>query len=115
MFLVLPCAIAGVLAPSMAVRQTILNAKNRYLGQLAVELHTIGDSILKALPGGKLTQQLKQEELDKHQKTLRGLYDDVKRMSEWPFSGATLLRMIFPLAAPWLPALLKEVAQGYIK
>jgi hypothetical protein len=114
MLLVLPLGVAGVLLPSMAVRHTIVCAKNRYLGQLAGELHTIGDSILKAVPAGKLTEELTKGELDK-QKAVKGLYDDVKHMSEWPFSATTLLRMIFPIAAPWLPAILKEVAKGYIK
>lgn len=115
MLLFLPVGIWGVLAPSTAVRHTIVNAKNRYLSLLANELHAIGNSILQALPVGKLTKELHDGELDKQQKAVRGLYDEVQRMSEWPFNTITLLRMIFPIAAPWLPALLKELAGAYIK
>jgi hypothetical protein len=115
MLIFLPFGIWGVLAPSLAVRQTIINAKNRYLDQLARELHTIGNSILNALHGGTLTKDLRGGELDKQQNAVRALYDEVKRMSEWPFRAITLLRMIFPIAAPWLPAILKEVGGAYIK
>jgi hypothetical protein len=113
MLLVLLGSVPGVLVPSMAVRHTIVCAKNRYLGELASELHTIGDCILKALPAGKLTEELTKGGLDR-QKAVKGLYDEVKQMSEWPFSAATLLRMIFPIAAPWLPAILKEMVKGYL-
>jgi hypothetical protein len=115
MLIFLPFGIWGVLAPSLAVRHTIINAKTRCLGQLASELHTIGNSILNALPTGTLTKDLREEELDKQQNAVRALYDEVKRMSEWPFRAITLLRMIFPIAAPWLPAIIKEVGGAYIK
>ncbi|MFN2622349.1 MAG: hypothetical protein ABR611_05840 [Chthoniobacterales bacterium] len=115
MLLFLPIGVWGFLAPSVAVRHTILNAKNRYLAQLGTELHAIGNSILDALPTGTLTKQLKDQELDKQQKAVRELYDDVKRMSEWPFNAMTLARMTFPIAAPWLPAILKEVVGPYFK
>lgn len=114
MLLFLPVGIWGVLAPSIAVRHTIVDAKNRYLNQLAGELHAIGNSILQALPTGRLTKELREGDLDKQQKAVRALYDEVQRMSEWPFNTITILRMIFPIAAPWLPALLKELAGAYI-
>jgi hypothetical protein len=115
MFLFLPVGIWGVLAPSMAVRHTIVDAKNHYLNQLAGELHGIGNSILQALPTGRLTKELREGDLDKQQKAVRALYDEVQRMSEWPFNTGTLLRMIFPIAAPWLPALIKGWAEVFIK
>jgi hypothetical protein len=114
MFLFLPLGMWGVLAPAIAVRRTIVDAKNGYLNQLAGELHTIGNSILQALPTGRLTKELREGDLDKQQKGVRALYDEVQRMSEWPFNTGTLLRMIFPIAAPWLPALLKQWAELFI-
>ena len=111
----LPIAVWAVLAPSLAVRHTIVGAKARYLHALAGHLHRIGASILAALPDGTLADQLQSKKFDEQKKVIRGLYDDVAKMKEWPFDALLMLRILLSIAAPWLPAALKEIAGGVFR
>jgi len=111
----LPIGVWAVLAPSIAVRHTIVGAKDRYLHALAGHLHGIGDSILAALPDGTLADPLLSKKFDDQKKVIRGLYDDVAKMKEWPFDAMLMIRILFSLAAPWLPAALKQIAGVVLK
>jgi hypothetical protein len=111
----IPIGVWAVLAPSLAVRQTIVGAKDRYLHALAGHLNRIGDSILAALPGEALADPLQSKKFDDQKKVIRGLYDDVAKMKEWPFDATLMIRILLSLAAPWLPAAIKEIAKGVFK
>ena len=53
--------------------------------------------------------------LESEVRLIRTFYEQVEKMAEWPFNAMTLARMVFPLAAPFLPTVIANILTVYIK
>ncbi len=109
----LPFATAGVLMPSFAVRSAILGSKRQQMHQLSVQRNETTIQLLElgAQPEGDPNEL---ERLRKHVSDLEARHDQVRSMAEWPFDALTLVRMVFPLIAPFIPATIETITSSYL-
>jgi hypothetical protein len=107
MLLFIPAATSLVFVPTFAVRSVILYAKGRYLQSIAARMKANADTML-----ADDTATTDSEKAAKEQATLRELYKDIGKMTEWPFDAHSLIRIFLAVAAPWMPAALKEIMSG---
>lgn len=112
MGLYVPVGIWLALTPVLTVHNAIVSCKNRLLSVIAGKMNALGHQLLHGHQESEDRPDAKSIE-DQRQAYSR-LFADVKQMKEWPFDLLSLARIALSIAAPWLPALIKEMGSSLL-
>lgn len=112
MALYVPLGIWLALTPVVEVHRAIVGSKNRLLSAVAAKMDALSQMMLHMRIASRAEPDTKMVE-DERQAYSR-LFADVKQMKEWPFDVVSTARIGLSIAAPWLPAVIKEMASGLL-
>ena len=112
MGLYIPIGVWLALTPVLTVHQAIVGCKDRLLSAIAGKMNTLSHLLLHGGPASE--NQPETKTLDERRQAYSRLFADVKQMKEWPFDVLSVARIALSIAAPWLPALIKEMASSLL-
>jgi hypothetical protein len=98
--------------PVLAVHRAIVGCKDRLLSAIADRMNALSEMMLQGRPAGEDLPDTKKS--DEQRQAYSRLFADVKQMKEWPFDVMSVARIALSIAAPWLPALIKEMASSLL-
>jgi len=108
----IPIGIWLASTPVLAVHRAIVGCKNRMLSVIAGKINALSERML--LDPSKPDLPPDTKAIDEQRQALGRLFADVKQMKEWPFDLMSVARIALSIAAPWVPALIKEMASGLL-
>jgi hypothetical protein len=112
MGLYIPIGAWLALTPVLAVHRAIVGCKDRMLSVIADKMNVLSEWMLLEPPRSNESQDTKT--VDEQRQAYSRLFAEVKQMKEWPFDVMSVARIALSIGAPWLPALIKEMASNLL-
>lgn len=100
------------LTPVLAVHRAIVGCKDQMLSVIADKMNALSERMLLDRPGTSESPDPKT--IDEQRQAYSRLFAEVKQMKEWPFDVMSVARIALSIGAPWLPALIKEMASNLL-
>jgi hypothetical protein len=108
----IPIGVCMALTPVLVVHRAIVDCKERLLSAIAGKMNALSERMLHWRSPSE--DQPDTKTIDEQRQAYSRLFADVKQMKEWPFDFLSVARIALSIAAPWLPALIKEMASNLL-
>ena len=109
LLLFIPIALISFFLPTTILRRSILVAKESFLFNVSFELNTLSAQI-RHCSKVKTAINENQESMYYRLSSLKMLYDQAHRISEWPFTFSVFFKILLAIGTPVLTVLVEKIA-----
>ena len=113
MMSLIPLEIFAFLMPVIILRSSILKSKMDYLSSLLFQINSLSSSIIQNRREDNLSEYSGENNFYQLS-SMKIIYDQVRNISEWPFTLSTFIRIVISIGMPLLLAFLQQIVKKYV-